>query len=134
MSRRKQDLATQVTLGLLPFSHIYGLVLIGHLAPYRGDEVIVQMSYNLKTLLTAIQQYKIQKMSVVPPILVQILASQDQCKGFDLGSIRHVHTGAAPLGPETITRLQEIYPHWKIIQGFGMIVAAHMSTITHPTC
>ncbi|KAM0543291.1 hypothetical protein ACHAPJ_012375 [Fusarium lateritium] len=130
ISRGEQGITTQVTLGLLPLSHIYGLVMTGHLAAYRGDGVIVQIAYNLKKLLTAIQNYKIEKISVVPPILIQILASQDQCQRFDLSSIRHVHTGAAPLGSETISNLLKIYPRWKIIQGFGMTETAAVVSIT----
>ncbi|KAJ3530116.1 hypothetical protein NM208_g9473 [Fusarium decemcellulare] len=130
ITRRKEKITTQVTLGLLPFNHIYGLVLLGHLAPYRGDEVIVQTQHNLTKLLTAIQRFRIEKISVVPPILVQILASQDQCKAFDLSSIRHVHTGAAPLGRETSMELLKIYPDWKIIQGYGMTETAAVVAIT----
>ena len=32
---------TENALGLLPMSHIYGLIVISHVGPYRGDGVIV---------------------------------------------------------------------------------------------
>ena len=46
--------------------------------------------------------------------------SQNVCSKYDLGSVRSIFTGAAPLGAETAEDLQKIYPAWKIRQGYGM--------------
>jgi acyl-CoA synthetase (AMP-forming)/AMP-acid ligase II len=47
--RRQHGIDSQVLLGLLPFSHAYGLVIMAHVAPYRGDEVIVLPNFQLNT-------------------------------------------------------------------------------------
>ena len=118
---RKQDgIDTQVALGLLPFSHIYGLVTIAHIAQYRGDEIVVMQRFQLEQLLAAIQKFRIEQLSVVPPIIVQLLSSQDMCRKYDLSSVRLIFSGAAPLGSETIQKLLALDPKWRISQGYGM--------------
>jgi acyl-CoA synthetase (AMP-forming)/AMP-acid ligase II len=64
-SRTTLNVDTQVTLGLLPFSHIYALVVVTHTGTYRGDEVVVLPKFDLKTFLSAIQTYKIAQICVV---------------------------------------------------------------------
>lgn len=118
-SRKKLGVDTQVMLGLLPFSHIYGLVPVAHMSTWRGDEIIVLPRFEMPTFLAAVQRFKIEHISVVPPILIQILRNQDECRKYDLDSIRFVYTGAAPLGKETVDDLLKIYPKWHIGQGYG---------------
>ena len=126
---------TEVVLGLLPLSHIYGLIVVAQSGVYRGDEVIILPKYGLESLLKTIQTYKIQMLYLVgpptsskitmltkmkvPPILIQICKSQEICKKYDQSSVRALFTGAAPLGVETAEDLQKIYPTWKIRQGYG---------------
>jgi acyl-CoA synthetase (AMP-forming)/AMP-acid ligase II len=63
--RKLAGVETQIGLGVLPFSHIYGLVVISHIMPWRGDEVIVLPKYNLDHMLAAIQKFKINKLFLV---------------------------------------------------------------------
>ena len=56
---------TETVLGLLPFSHIYGLVVICHCAVYRGDQVVVLPKWEFETFLSAIQRFKIQMLYLV---------------------------------------------------------------------
>ncbi|QPC70334.1 hypothetical protein HYE68_001086 [Fusarium pseudograminearum] len=124
VTRQQDGIDNQVALGLLPFSHIYGLVVIAHIAQYRGDEVIIMQRFQLDQLLACIQKFRIEQLSVVPPIIVQLLSSQDKCRKYDLSSVRLVFSGAAPLGGETIQKLLEHYPKWRISQGYGLTEAS----------
>ncbi|KAF5019854.1 hypothetical protein F66182_8133 [Fusarium sp. NRRL 66182] len=119
MTRQQDGIDNQVVLGLLPFSHIYGLSVIAHISQYRGDQVVVLQRLQLDQLLGAIQKFRIEQLSVVPPIIVQLLGNQDTCSKYDLDSVRLVFSGAAPLGSETSERLHEMYPKWRISQGYG---------------
>lgn len=56
---------SEVGLGLLPLSHIYGLVAIAQTATYRGDEIIILPKFELDSYLHAIQKYKIESLYVV---------------------------------------------------------------------
>lgn len=59
----------EVTLGLLPQSHIYALVVINHAGPYRGDQVIILPKFDLKSYLAAIQNFKITGLFLVCLVL-----------------------------------------------------------------
>lgn len=130
-----------VSLGLLPQSHIYALVYICHSGPYRGDQIVTLPKFEINSYLTAIQRFKINSLSLVspfiqcvlleklrrlnidnqvPPIIITMLRNQDLLKKFDLSSVRGVFTGAAPLGAETAQELQNLFPDWAIRQGYGM--------------
>ncbi|CAM1502211.1 Fc.00g041950.m01.CDS01 [Cosmosporella sp. VM-42] len=122
--RSTQGIGTQVELGLLPFSHIYGLVPVAHLGAYSGDEIIVLPRFELKSFLSAIQKFRIEQVHLVPPILVQMLSCRKECAKYDLSSIRFVYTGAAPLGGETVDALLKVFPNWHIGQGYGMTETA----------
>jgi len=54
-----------VVLGLLPQSHIYGLVVICHDGMYRGDSIIVLPKFELLTLLESIQRFRINVLILV---------------------------------------------------------------------
>ncbi|KAG5765929.1 hypothetical protein H9Q72_006008 [Fusarium xylarioides] len=118
--RKLAGVETQVGLGLLPFSHIYGLVIISHILPWRGDEVVVLPRYNLGHMLAAIQKYKVNHLPLVPPIAIQLLQNKRKCDSYDLSSLEWVTSGAAPLGAKTIESMQQIWPRWKVGQGYGL--------------
>jgi acyl-CoA synthetase (AMP-forming)/AMP-acid ligase II len=109
-----------VALGLLPQSHIYGLIVICHASTYRGDRVIVLPKFDIQNYLTAIAKYKINTLYIVPPIIIAMVKNQKLLSNYDLSSVNQIFTGAAPLGEETATELSQQYPKWKIRQGYGL--------------
>ena len=117
--RKSHGVDTQSMIGVLPFSHIYALTLVALLSQYRGDQVVVLPRFELKTFLSSIQQYRVEQLSIVPPILIQMLIHRDECEKYDLRSIRLVFSGAAPLGVEVMQDLAKLYPKWFIGQGYG---------------
>ncbi|KEZ41351.1 hypothetical protein SAPIO_CDS7464 [Scedosporium apiospermum] len=122
--RKQNGVGTQVSLGLLPFSHIYALVVICHVGTYRGDEIIVLPKFDLKTLLAAVQNFKIRQMCIVPPIIIALLRNQKLASQYDLSSLRILYSGAAPLGSETIDEVLRIFPDLRLCQGYGMTETA----------
>ena len=56
---------TDVTLGLLPQSHIYALVVLCHAGPYRGDQVVILPKFEMGQFLGTIQKYRINTLYVV---------------------------------------------------------------------
>ena len=51
--------ARRVILGVLPHSHIYGVMYISHLHTYRGDSIIVYPKFDMQQMLEGVQKYKI---------------------------------------------------------------------------
>lgn len=64
-SRKLSGVHTRTGLGVLPFSHIYGLVIIAQMLPWVGDEIIVLPRYELNHMLAAIEKYKINTLFLV---------------------------------------------------------------------
>lgn len=59
---------TEVSLGLLPQSHIYALVVICHAGAYRGDQIVVLPKFDLNSYLASIQKFKITTLFLVRAI------------------------------------------------------------------
>jgi hypothetical protein len=86
---RPPEEKTEVGLGLLPLSHIYGLVVIASASSYRGDEVVVLPKFELQSFLDAIQTRKIRTLYLVSYLSLISLV----CTNFLSGSAHHHPNG-----------------------------------------
>ena len=84
---------TEVCLGLLPLSHIYGLVVIAQASTYRGDGVIMLPKFDLASFLNAIQTYKIETLYLVSVHSIH----QIRFRLILLGSSDHHSNGEEPI-------------------------------------
>ncbi|GAB7343323.1 hypothetical protein MBLNU457_1372t1 [Dothideomycetes sp. NU457] len=123
---------TEKCLGLLPMSHIYGLVVVCHVSLYRGDGVVVLPKFEMKSFLDAIQKYKIANLYLVPPIIIMMTNSAKALQQYDLSSVKAIFTGAAPLGEETAQDLAKMFPSWAIRQGYGLTETSTVVSSTIP--
>ena len=55
----------QVLVGLLPLSHIYGLVVVANAGIYRGDGVVILPRFELHALLSVVQRFRVNIMHIV---------------------------------------------------------------------
>jgi acyl-CoA synthetase (AMP-forming)/AMP-acid ligase II len=113
-------------IAVLPFFHIYGLLLMMN-APLRCAGTAVTMPrFELAEFLRVIQDYRITRAFVVPPIVLA-LAKDPLVDQFDLSSLEFVNSGAAPLSAELEvacrTRLG-----CRMTQGYGL---TETSPVTH---
>ncbi|KAK3116358.1 hypothetical protein LTR53_003384 [Teratosphaeriaceae sp. CCFEE 6253] len=123
---------TETVLGLLPMSHIYGLIVGSHVGAYRGDGVIVLPKYDFKVLLQTIQDYQINMLYLVPPMIIHMTKARDTVTQYDLSSVRACFTGAAPLGKETADDLAKMFPSWAVRQGYGLTETSTVVCSTPP--
>ncbi len=86
-------------IAVLPFFHIYGLVVLMNLPLYRGATVVTMPRFDLPEFLRVVQEYRITRAWVVPPIALA-LAKQPLVDEFDLSSLNFMLSGAAPLSGE----------------------------------
>ena len=125
------SLGSVVTLGVLPFSHIYGMVCIMISAIVNGGTVVTLPKFDPATFLDALSRYKVAYANLVPP-LVNFLARHPLVDGVDLSSLKIVFSGAAPLDAVTQAQLVKRLPGVSSRQGYGMTEA---SPVTHiPFC
>ena len=117
---------SDVVMGILPFFHIYGMVVIMNYALHVGATVVTMPRFDMEQFLSMIQQYRITYANLVPPIVLG-LAKHPLVDKYDLSSLRTIISGAAPLGAEVEAACHKRL-NCVVSQGYGMTEA---SPVTH---
>jgi acyl-CoA synthetase (AMP-forming)/AMP-acid ligase II len=113
-------------LGVLPFFHIYGMVVIMGGALVEGATLVSVPRFDLEQLLGIIQQHRITYANVVPPIVLAF-AKHPVVANYDLSSMHTVFSGAAPLGVE-LSEACAARLGCRVRQGYGL---TETSPVTH---
>ena len=98
-AKTEEEYARESAIAVLPFFHIYGLVVIMNIPLYRGATVVTMPRFELAEFLRLIQDYRITRAWVVPPIVLA-MAKHPLVDEYDLSSLEYVNSGAAPLSAE----------------------------------
>lgn len=114
-------------LGILPFSHIYGLTLLIHYPLVTGVPIIVLPRFDEIKVLEVIQKYKITFGYVVPPVLIVLLNSKN-VPNYDISSLRGVMSGAAPLSADLAHAVQDKLK-FGVTQGYGLTETSPVSHV-----
>ncbi len=113
-------------ISVLPFFHIYGLVVIMKLGLANGSTIVSMPRFDMLEFLGAVQKYRVTILPLVPPIVLGMVKHPAVAQ-FDLSTVRMVFSGAAPLG-EAIARELSQKLGCPVVQGYGMTEA---SPVTH---
>eukprot|EP01037_Dinobryon_pediforme_P033316 gene33316-38701_t len=92
-----QERAT--VLNPLPFFHIYGLTAALLLCYHCGCKLVIMPAFDLQRFLELIQQYKVTRSFIVPPIITA-LVKHPLVDKYDLSLLQTLISGAAPLGAD----------------------------------
>lgn len=122
---------TDCAVAVLPFFHIYGMVLILNLAIYRGTKMVTMPRFDLEQFLQIVQEHKATVLNLVPPIILA-LAKHPSVNNYDVSSIRLIGSGAAPLGLELEKACSERLG-CTIYQGYGLTEVAGASHVNSAT-
>ncbi|HZF27807.1 MAG TPA: AMP-binding protein [Gammaproteobacteria bacterium] len=117
-------------VGVLPFFHIYGMVVILNYGLMRGVTVVTMPRFEFEPFLKVLQDWRIELAHIVPPVAVA-LAKHPAVDNYDLSSLRWLLSAAAPLGSE-ITSAIEARLNVRMRQGYGMTEASPASHYTGP--
>ena len=120
-----------VVLGVLPFFHIYGMVVVLQLTLAKGATLITMPRFDMEEFLDAVQTYRISIAPLVPPIVLG-LAKHPVVDKYDLSSLRFVMSGAAPLS-EALAQEAGQRINCKLAQGYGMTEASPVTHLTPTT-
>jgi acyl-CoA synthetase (AMP-forming)/AMP-acid ligase II len=115
-------------LGVLPFFHIYGMVIILMHGFMRCAAIVTMPRFEFEPFLKVLQDWPITSAHIVPPIVVA-LGKHPAVDNYKFPHLKFIFSGAAPLGPE-LTDAVEKRLNIKIRQGYGMTEA---SPATHYT-
>ncbi|MBR7839855.1 AMP-binding protein, partial [Actinospica durhamensis] len=106
-------------LAVLPFFHIYGLTALMNAPLRQGATVVVLPRFDLETFLAAIQNHRITSLYVAPPIVLA-LAKHPLVDRYDLSSLRHVISAAAPLDARLAAACSQRLGLPPVGQAYGM--------------
>jgi acyl-CoA synthetase (AMP-forming)/AMP-acid ligase II len=113
-------------MGVLPFFHVYGLVVILNFGLRIGATIVTLPRFELELFLKALQDWRVELAHIVPPIAVA-LAKHAAVDHYDLRPLQVLFSGAAPLGPALTDAVQRRLSV-TVKQGYGMTEA---SPVTH---
>ncbi len=108
------------TIGIsaLPLSHSFGmLVTVGAMHTPEPVVSVVQRWFEPQAFLRMAAEHRAQTAAVVPS-MVAILLGQP-LESYDLGALRFVFSGAAPLSPAVAGEFSRRVPSAVILEGYG---------------
>ncbi|KAJ7035815.1 hypothetical protein C8F04DRAFT_1341822, partial [Mycena alexandri] len=116
-------------LGVIPFSHIFGLVTLVHLCPHLGIATVIFQSMSpFDNFLETIVRLRIGHFFIVPP-LVTAFVKHTATANYDLKFFKSAMIAAAPLDGEMESAFQQLGgPDFLVTQGFGMTESSCMIT------
>ncbi|OVA19325.1 AMP-dependent synthetase/ligase [Macleaya cordata] len=120
-----------VTLGLMPFFHIYGITGICCATLRNKGKVVVMGRFGLRIFLNALITHEVTFAPIVPPIILE-LVKNPVVKEFDLSKLKlkAVMTAAAPLAPDLLSAFESKFPNVQVQEAYGLTEHSCI-TLTH---
>jgi acyl-CoA synthetase (AMP-forming)/AMP-acid ligase II len=119
-----------VLVGVLPFFHIYGMVVIMNQGLRAGATIVTMPRFDLGQFLGLIQEHGVTRAYVVPPIALA-LAKHPLVDEHDLSSLETIMSGAAPLGAELAEAVAGRLG-CTVIQGYGLTETSPVTHVIRP--
>jgi long-chain acyl-CoA synthetase len=113
---------------VIPFFHVYGLVVGLVYGTWMGAWQILIPKYDVNMLLAAVNTYEPSFFPGVPTLFISLL-NHHEAPHSKLGAIRRLNSGSAPLPVEIIERF-EAMSGAALFEGWGMTETSALGTST----
>jgi len=114
--------ASDVTLGVVPLHHIYGLNVVLGLTLLVGASVVLVERFDPSSALETIANHRVTVVAGVPPMYSAWLAMPEG-GARPFATVRMALSGAAPLGAETVSAFETRFGV-PISEGYGLTEAS----------
>jgi acyl-CoA synthetase (AMP-forming)/AMP-acid ligase II len=119
-----------VAIGLLPFFHIYAMLVILNMALRQGATIVTMPRFDLEQFLELATKHRITVAHLVPPVVLA-LSKHPLVEKYDLSAIRWIFSGAAPLGAELAEACAKRIG-CLVLQGYGLTETSPATHISPP--
>ncbi len=116
----------EMTMGALPFFHVYGMTACMNYSISAGGTLILVPRFDVNNILKLIKKYRPTLFPGVPTMYIALLDHPD-IKKYDISSIRVCLSGAAPLPVRVQKEFEEI-TGGKLVEAYGL---SETSPATH---
>lgn len=117
-TRTSQSPPGERWIGFLPLYHAYGQLYTILLAWRLTIPVYILGKFDYPQFLATIQHYKITHLQAVPPVLAMLI-KRPETRQYNLGSLKSIASGAAPLSALLEGQVSERF-HVQVGQSWGM--------------
>lgn len=90
-----------------------------HMPILLNAEVYMLPSFTMESMLSAVVEYQISELLLVPPILIRFV-HDPIVSNYDLSHIKRFSSGAALISAEVLQKLESKFPGTGFQQGYGM--------------
>jgi long-chain acyl-CoA synthetase len=116
----------EAVMCVIPFFHSYGMTVAMNVGIYTAAKLVLEVRFDLKSTLGAIQREKPTLFPGVPRLYIAINEGRET-SSYDLRSVRACLSGAAPL-PVAVAEKFESITGSRVVEGYGL---TETSPITH---
>ena len=116
----------EVFIAALPLFHIGGIAGAMSVPVSVGGTIILFRRFNPRGVLKAIQEYRATRFLGVPTMYISIL-NLEEAASYDLGSLSHCRTSAAPLPGAVKRGFDALVGHEVLIEGYGLTETAPLT-------
>ena len=105
-----------------PLFHVFGQTNILVSSMIAGASLVLVRKFSPKTVLDAIQRYKVTFMAAVPTMYLMMLTHLRE-KTYNFSSLRVCHSGAAPMAVDTFHEVEQYFGA-PVQEGYGLSEAS----------
>jgi acyl-CoA synthetase (AMP-forming)/AMP-acid ligase II len=115
-----------VSLCIMPLFHVHGLIGSTMSTLVSGGTVVVPTKFNALSFWKTVGEHRVTWYSGVPT-MHQLLLARAHHKPAEAASLRFIRSCSAPLSPEIIGKIEDLFGV-PFVEAYGMTEAAHQMT------
>jgi len=115
-----------VSLCVMPLFHIHGLIGSTMATLLSGGAVVVPLKFNALSFWRTVREHRVTWYSGVPT-MHQLVLARTRHKAEEAASLRFIRSCSAPLSPELIHKMEDVFGV-PFVEAYGMTEAAHQMT------
>ncbi|KAF8640955.1 hypothetical protein AX17_000601 [Amanita inopinata Kibby_2008] len=134
LCKEKRVQPGDIAMAVLPFFHIYGLVVTMHFLLFSGLSLVVVPKFSFTEFIKSIVRHRATHLFLVPPQIVLFCKAcvytcsiqltnnshKASLEDYDFSHVKYCMSGAAPLSGELMHKITKLLPNATIGQGYGL--------------